>query len=247
MCVWEPTRAICLQKGQRWVRSVSVPLKSLLTSSLTFTHCLQVSISAQKKKNQPLFWTPVGETAQSYYKVKQRKGSACRLAQVIDDQTKANRNPTWAQTAHVGLWDAIKKIKTIFNGGNRINCTIFQTLSIFTEYCQTIFPLILPPPPLIFPVIPCPSLSALLCPHQDGTQKVQWGSLIRNFHGWLKPAFHRPSLDISLGKNSSRRYDWGGSNRGTRGQTFRRWKWSNARSETQHLRPSLCIFAFKTF
>lgn len=146
MCVWEPTRAICLQKGQRWVRSVSVPLKSLLTSSLTFTHCLQVSISAQKKnKNQPLFWTPVGETAQSYYKVKQRKGSACRLAQVIDDQTKANRNPTWAQTAHVGLWDAMKKIKTIFNGGNRINCTIFQTLSIFTEYCQTIFPLILPP------------------------------------------------------------------------------------------------------
>lgn len=85
-----------------------MPLKSLLTSSLTFTHCLQVSISAQKKK-QPLFWTPVGETAQSYYKVKQRKGSACRLAQVIDDQTKANRNPTWAQTAHVGLWDAIKK------------------------------------------------------------------------------------------------------------------------------------------
>lgn len=99
----------------------------------------------KKNKNQPLFWTPVGETAQSYYKVKQRKGSACRLAQVIDDQTKANRNPTWAQTAHVGLWDAMKKIKTIFNGGNRINCTIFQTLSIFTEYCQTIFPLILPP------------------------------------------------------------------------------------------------------
>lgn len=102
-------------------------------------------LCTKKKKKQPLFWTPVGETAQSYYKVKQRKGSACRLAQVIDDQTKANRNPTWAQTAHVGLWDAMKKIKTIFNGGNRINCTIFQTLSIFTEYCQTIFPLILPP------------------------------------------------------------------------------------------------------
>lgn len=77
--------------------------------------------------------------------------------------------------------------------------------------CRTIFPLILFFPPLIFPVIPCPSLSALLCPHQDGTQKVQWGSLIRNFHGWLEPTFHCPSLDISLGKNSSRRYDWGGS------------------------------------
>lgn len=76
---------------------------------------------------------------------------------------------------------------------------------------RTIFPLILFFPPLIFPVIPCPSLSALLCPHQDGTQKVQWGSLIRNFHGWLEPTFHCPSLDISLGKNSSRRYDWGGS------------------------------------
>ena len=78
-------------------------------------------------------------------------------------------------------------------------------------YHRTIFPLILFFPPLIFPVIPCPSLSALLCPHQDGTQKVQWGSLIRNFHGWLEPTFHRPSLDISLGKNSSRHYDWGGS------------------------------------
>lgn len=80
--------------------------------------------------------------------------------------------------------------------------SIFQTVGIFMAYHWTIFPLILFFffPPLIFPVIPCPSLSALLCPHQDGTQKVQWGSLIRNFHGWLEPTFHRPSLDISLGK-----------------------------------------------
>lgn len=50
----------------------------------------------------------------------------------------------------------------------------FQTLGILMAYRRTIFPLILFFfPPLIFPVIPCPSLSALLCPHQDGTQKVQ--------------------------------------------------------------------------
>lgn len=59
---------------------------------------------------------------------------------------RLKQTETWrGLKPHMSAFGMLWRRSKIFNGGNRINCTIFQTLSIFTEYCQTIFPLILPP------------------------------------------------------------------------------------------------------
>lgn len=195
MCVWEPTRAICLQKGQRWVRSVSVPLKSLLTSSLTFTHCLQVSISAQKKqkKKNSLYsghqWEKRPKVTTKSSRGKGRRADWRKWLMIRLKQTETRRGLKPHMSAFGMLW---RRSKQYLMAGTELTAQYFKhwafSQSTAKQYSPSSFP---PTSHLPCYPLPIPLRTPLSSPGRDTKGPVRQSN---QELPWMAEACISPSI-----------------------------------------------------